>query len=44
MQQIGGYGREVTFSKTDVKIGCTTIPRHEVEQLALRLELSFVAI
>lgn len=41
VQQIDGYGREVTFSKTDVTIGCTTIPRYEIEQLALRLELSF---
>lgn len=41
VQQIGGYGRDVTFSKTDVTIGCTTIPRYEIEQLALRLELSF---
>ena len=41
VQQIGTYSREVLFSKTDVTIGCTTIPRYEIEQLALRLELSF---
>ena len=41
VQQIGGYSRDVTFSKTDVTIGCTTIPRYEIEQLALKLELPF---
>ena len=41
VEQIGGYSRDVTFSKTDVTIGCTTVPRWEVEQLAVKLELPF---
>lgn len=41
VQQIGGYGREVNIKKTELSIGCTTIPRWEVEQLAVRLELPF---
>lgn len=43
VRQLGGYDKQVSISKEDVTIGCTTIPRYEIEQLALRLELSFVA-
>ena len=30
-----GYTRSVTFSKTTVEIGCQTIQRYEIEQIAL---------
>lgn len=43
IRQLGGYDRSVSIDKENVTIGCTTIPRYEIEQLALRLELSFVA-